>query len=442
MEGLHRKYGSIIAVDSVLPPLKARTQVLAVGPVYNRIVLGETDVFHTGPITPPGPRGSAVRRLRKGIVSINGEEHAYYRKLLLAPLRRKRIDELLPQINAIVHDELDRWPLGQRVNLWELCRALMQKIAIGVLFAQESADRQIFALAEIINAYFRASTSLLARGFPVNLPGTPFHRQNRLGERMEDMIEALARQRAGSQGESDLFALLVNATDQYGQKQSVQNIVAHIPQLFGASYETCQTALLWTLVLLTQFPGAYRCLAYDTIAEGTAEGEDYLDCIIKESMRLLPPVPFQRRIVWEPNALLGIELRRGANVYLSIFLTNRDASVFHQPHAFMPERWIRERPAQYEFTTFSAGPRTCIGAWFAMAALRSAIAAITRRFRIMIVPGTCIDPYVSISMSPRRAVPVILCPSGEPPLVSSIRGEISRLLRSDQPCLAFGDQAR
>src|SRR5262249_41174779 len=161
-----------------------------------------------------------------------------------------------PKINAIVHGELDRWPLGQRVDLWERCRALMQKIAIGVLFAPRSEDRQIFELAEIINAYFHASTSLLVRGFPFELPGTPFHRFNRLVERMEEMIRALAAQRAGSGEDNDLFAILVNATDQNGQRQAVQNIIAHIPQLFGASYETCQAALLWTLVLLTQFPGA------------------------------------------------------------------------------------------------------------------------------------------------------------------------------------------
>jgi cytochrome P450 len=128
-----------------------------------------------------------------------------------------------------------------------------------------------------------------------------------------------------------------------------------------------------------------------------------------------------------------MELRRGTNVYLSIFLTNRDASVFHQPNSFMPERWAHARPAQFDYTTFSAGPRTCLGAWFALAALRSAIAAITKRFRITIAPGTRIDPYVSISMSPRRAVPVILRAPGETPARSHIAGEISRLLRCDQP---------
>ncbi len=422
---LHKNFGNVVAVGPIVPFPRSRLHVLVVGAHYNRIVLTDTETFHTGGLTIQGREGSVVRRLRDGMVSINGEEQAYYRKLLLAPFSRKSIDGLIPQIRAIVQAELETWPQGQTLDLWRLCRRLMQRISIAVLFSRSQADRDIFELADLVNEYFRLSASVGVRLFPIAFPGSPFSRMNKIGKEIEAAAKAIFDKQTHTEFEQNLFSLLTNAKDQKGNPRKVGEIVPHLVQLFGASYETCQTSLAWTLILLTQFPDAYRCVAEEA-GRNDPEGS-YLDWVLKESMRLFPPIPLQRRIVSRPTTSLGLELPPGTNVFLPAFLTNRNPAIFQSPNAFLPARWASCNPSQYEFLTFGGGPRTCIGAWFAMTALRIAIAEIVSRFHIEIWPETRIDTYVSVSMSPRNTVPATLTPHDGKHRPSKIRGNILQM---------------
>src|SRR5262249_33346328 len=86
-----------------------------------------------------------------------------------------------------------------------------------------------------------------------------------------------------------------------------------------------------------------------------------LDAVIKESMRVLTPVPYQVRAAVQPAELGGLELRAGARVILSGTLTNRLPDLYPEPRRFRPERWERIAPSPYEYLAFGAGPRHCIG---------------------------------------------------------------------------------
>ena len=434
MTELYRNHGRFVAVERIFAFQKDQLDVLLVDPRYNRIVLSDTDTFHTGGLTVKGREGSVIRRLRNGVASINGEEHAHYRKLMLPPFRRKNVDELLPRIRAIVQAEIETWPIGQTVDLWKLSQALMQRLAIGVLFlgCNEDGD-DVYELAALINQYFRLSASLGVRLLPINLRGTSYYRLNKLGEKIEVIAKAILDKKSAPEADQDLISILVGAKDRDGNTPPMDKIIPHLVQLFGGSYETSQTSMFWTLILLTQFPDAYRRIVEAGRATQAANEKDrqgeYLDWVIKESLRLFPPVPFQRRIVSRSTSSLGMALEKGSYVFLPVFLTNRDPAVYSNPNAFLPTRWSSFNPSQFEFQTFSAGPRTCIGAWFATVALKVAIAEVASRFHIEIQPRTRIrvDAYASIAMSPRDAVPAILSHNVGDYRASEIRGNAMKM---------------
>src|SRR6185295_14109311 len=132
-------------------------------------------------------------------------------------------------------------------------------------------------------------------------------------------------------------------------------VASHILTLFGASYETCQTVLTWTLFLIAQHPDVAARLL-DEVADLPSEPAaataylktcTWLDAVLKEAMRLLPPVPMQVREAAADTDLVDGPIKARTRVILSAFLTNRLPEIYSQGDRFQPERWASLAPSQY-----------------------------------------------------------------------------------------------
>lgn len=439
LKRFHESHGRLVAIR--LPHAFAGSThrlFLAVGPRYNERVLGDTKTYRTSGVLLKGPEGSAQRRVRNGLVAMNGPKHKHYRKMMLPPLRRGAVDGMAPDMVEIVEREISSWPIGANVDIWPLAQRLMQHVAIASLFAADKGEgfAEACEAARQINGHVRLNGQTAVRMCPVNLPGLPYRRMLRNAENVERWLVRWAKKRHGAERPDDLISLIVNRADEQGREPSDQLIGRHVPTLFGAAYETCQTALTWTLLLLAQHPQVYSDLL-DEVGPAEDDGSlaarvdewPLLEAVIKESMRILPPVPFQMRVAIADTDLVDCEVKEDTRVYLSPFLTNRLPELYPDADRFRPGRWETIKPTQYEYLAFSAGPRTCIGTWFAMTVLKIAIAKIVRRYRLTAVPGARIDRVISAAMSPKRGVPMIVQPQDRRFSVSALRGNVPALVR-------------
>jgi cytochrome P450 len=171
----------------------------------------------------------------------------------------------------------------------------------------------------------------------MNLPGTPFYRMLRDAETLErGILDWVAEAGQDSDGK-DFLSILISSPDADGNPGSAAQVAAQIPILLVAPSETCENALIWTLVMLDQHPR----IAADLLDElrGRLAGSaptpvgdlPLLDAVIKESMRLLPPGPLQFRTAQRDTALAGYPMPRRSAVVLSAFLTNRNRDLFPDP---------------------------------------------------------------------------------------------------------------
>ncbi len=439
MQNIHARYGPLVAIRPLPVGWSERCFFLAVGPKYNERVLADPDTFRTSGIMLKGPADSAQRRLRYGLVAMNGAQHEHYRKLLVPPLRRTMVEGMTRRMVQIVDEEIARWPCGETVDLWPLVRRLAQRVAIAMLFSTDDGNglAEASIAAEHINAHLRMNGLPLVRGFPVNIPGTPYRRMLRYAELVERYLVSWAKKRRGVVRPDDLLSIVVNSPDENGNAPSDKLIANHVPTLFGASYETCQTALTWTLFLLALHPGIAADLLDEvadlpgddpSIADRLSQCE-FLDSVIKESMRVLPPVPYQMRVAVRDADLVDCDIARKTRVFLSPFLTNRLPDLYPEPDRFRPRRWSTINPSQYEYLVFSAGPRTCVGYWFGMTMLKVTVAQIMRRYRLTVLPGARIDRHVSVAMSPKHGIPVSIHAQDRRFSASPITGNIAQLIR-------------
>jgi cytochrome P450 len=148
--------------------------------------------------------------------------------------------------------------------------------------------------------------------------------------------------------------------------------------LLVAGHETTATALAWALERLTHAPATLERLTEET----RAGDEEYLDAVIRETLRLRPVVPFVGRRLTQPQTIGGWDLPAGAKVSPSIHLVHRREDLYPEPAAFRPERWLGVRTNPYTFLPFGGGVRRCLGASFAETEMRAVLSAIVSTLRV------------------------------------------------------------
>ncbi|KAI8440650.1 hypothetical protein MSG28_001859 [Choristoneura fumiferana] len=111
----------------------------------------------------------------------------------------------------------------------------------------------------------------------------------------------------------------------------------------------------------------------------------YLECCIKESLRMYPPVPFIGRSLTEDVTLSNYHVPAGVQCHISIYDLHHREDLFPNPSVFDPDRFLPENCIgrhPYSYIPFSAGPRNCIGQKFAMLEMKLVLAEVLRKFEL------------------------------------------------------------
>ncbi|GIY81414.1 cytochrome P450 4V2 [Caerostris darwini] len=188
-----------------------------------------------------------------------------------------------------------------------------------------------------------------------------------------------------------------------------QDVKDEVETFMSAGHDTTAMALSWTLYCLGVHPEVQK-LTFEEINYIFSDDPDrnvtredltrmkYMECVIKESLRLYPVGPFFTRECTETFEVLGHKVYPGSICFIFPLMLHRDPEVFPEPEKFKPERFFLENSKgrhPYAYIPFSAGPRNCIGQKFAMMELKVVIANILRRFRI-----TSLDPRDKVNVYP------------------------------------------
>lgn len=167
--------------------------------------------------------------------------------------------------------------------------------------------------------------------------------------------------------------IMTTADPETGQTFDVPQMVDQVAIFFLAGHETSAAALAWTLYLLAMHPDwqdrvAAEAKAWDGSFAGLSTLRDTRD-VFRESLRLYPPVPMMVRQTTQSEDFRGRSVTPGAQVVLSPWHLHRHTRIWDAPDAFDPARWQTENGKMGQRTAympFSAGPRVCTGAGFAM----------------------------------------------------------------------------
>ena len=238
---------------------------------------------------------------------------------------------------------------------------------------------------------------------------------------MDEAIYKLIQQRRDSDEETeDLLSMLMHARDEEtGQQMNDKQLRDEVVTLMLAGHETTANALSWTWMLLSKYPEVRNKLQDElnqVLAGRSPTVEDipqlrYTDMVIKESMRLYPPVSIIGREAVQDCTIGDYAVPEGCAIQISQWVMHRDPRYFENPEIFQPERWednLEKRLPRGVYIPFGDGPRVCIGRGFALMEAILLLATIAQKFQLDVLPGFPIVPQPSITLRPEYGVKVQL----------------------------------
>src|SRR5262249_28411196 len=181
----YREWGPLSYCGSALPWKKnEQKSVLALGPEYNRLVLGDIATFHTSAQTRGGPPNSALRRVRYGLTAMNGDKHRQQPQQVIGLFAKKTIDSYHDEVLESTDRLVASWPAGCVVDSSLLLKKMMLHLSARILFGREDPARSD-RLGDMIGQLFQLNWKLGVFLFPFNVPLTPMRRLLRHAEKME-----------------------------------------------------------------------------------------------------------------------------------------------------------------------------------------------------------------------------------------------------------------
>ncbi|KAL1427953.1 hypothetical protein MTO96_017072 [Rhipicephalus appendiculatus] len=141
----------------------------------------------------------------------------------------------------------------------------------------------------------------------------------------------------------------------------------------------------------------------------------YLDCVIKEALRLYPPIPLIARELGEDLSFGDVTIPKGAVSIVLIYFMHRHPRFFAQPDAFLPERFLQEERHPFLYIPFASGARNCIGQKFAQLEDKILLAHIMRRFTVhSMIPNEDLQMSLELVLRPTQGLHVKFTPRDRP----------------------------
>jgi cytochrome P450 len=315
------------------------------------------------------------------LLLLDGAHHMRMRKLMLPPFHGEAIARYEQAIEDITHRQTDAWRPGDRVRTRSVAQAITLEVIIRAVFGVTDPAR-IEELQRLLPKLSSPSPFLLLMQRDLGR-WSPWGRFLRVRDRVDELIyEEIKERRNGPDGAArdDILSLLLSARDEDGEALSDRELRDELITLLLAGHETTATSIGWAFERLLRAPEALDRLVAEV---GAGDGDDYLEAVIKETLRVRPVVTEVFRAPTARTKLGGYEFEAGSQMVVSIFLVQYDPELYPpDPEAFRPERFLEGAPEPYTWVPFGGGVRRCLGASFAQLEMRVVISAILRRARL------------------------------------------------------------
>lgn len=388
--------------------------------LIERVMLKDAEAFPKAPIE-KRVFGSS---LGQGILTAEGGHWRWQRKAAAPAFRHSELVASIPDMVAAADAQIERWRTGPVSSTAAIDADMMTTtfdvIARTVLGGCTTKEAEIIKRA---GAAFLEPISWEVGFAVVGIPEWVWHPGKRPTRKAANVLRTavahLVQARMANPGSRhDLLANLIAARNpETGKGMSESQLVDNILTFLMAGHETTAKALTWALYLLARAPQWQERIC----DEITAVAADRPVCandlgrfpvtqmVIKETMRLYPPAPVLSRMSMQPIEIGIHKVPPGSIIVIPIYAVHRHNRLWKDPDRFDPNRFLPECEkgfARTQFMPFGYGPRTCIGASFAMMEATVLLTTLLRAARFDWDGYHCPEPVSRVTLRPKGGMPL------------------------------------
>ncbi|KAL9706943.1 hypothetical protein quinque_010461 [Culex quinquefasciatus] len=397
------------------------------------------------------PYDFMVPWLGTGLLISIGEKWFQRRKIITPTFHFKILESFLEVFNKgadILIDKLDahagkeEFDIYEQVTLYALDSICETSMGVQVNAQKDPNNEYAIAVKQMSTFILRRVFSAL-RSFPSLFFLYPYAReQKRVVRKLHNFTNSvidsrrkmLEQEQANSkvsfeQQEEDVYTkrritfldLLLSVTVN-GKPLSREDIREEVDTFMFEGHDTTTSGISFTIWHLAKYQDVQQRL-YEEIDrilgkdKKTAELTnlkiqefEYLDMVVKESLRMIPPVPIIGRCLLEDMEMNGVTIPAGTNISIKICNIHTNPKIWPNPDKFDPERFSKtneDKRGPYDFIPFSAGSRNCIGQRYAMLEIKLTIIKVLASYRIL--PGESMDRLrlkADLVIRPDNVIPI------------------------------------
>jgi len=355
---------------------------------------GEANLSVFGPVIGPGS---------VSVFTLDETPHLERRRLLLPQFHGDRMQVYFAQIRDIAAKAVSTWQPGLAFALHPRTQQMTLQAIIRAVFGidsdrGEAEDRELVAALTALANDAVGSRLLLAPPLQRDLGAwSPWGRVVRIIRRADEaLLRAIARRRTAPDvaERQDILSLLLQTSYDDGERLTDRQVRDELVVMLMAGHETTGTALAWAFERILSLPeveGRIRqeldaVVGPESLSAAHLPRLEYLDAVIKESMRTRPIMPIAAgRLVQRPFEIGGYVIPPGTTLAASGYLLHRRADLYPEPDAFKPERFLGKRVIDpYEWVPFGGGVRRCVGMAFALFEMKTILATVLSQARLRI----------------------------------------------------------
>jgi cytochrome P450 len=356
--------------------------------------------------------------LGNGLVTSEGDFWRRQRKLAQPAFHHKSLVGFAETMGRLAGELAGEWELAAgSVDLHhEMMRLTLRIVGHTLMSTELGGDVNTIGRAiEVVLDYTNEIEAFLF--LPSWLPTRGKIRTRRAVAELDEVVYRLiGERRASGDYGTDLLGMLMAATDESDDSQMTdRQLRDEVMTLILAGHETTANALTWTWHLLGQHPEVAAALRREldevlgdrlpTLAD--VKQLPYTEAVIKESMRIYPPVWMIERQAIGADTIGGYPIAPDTLVAVSPWTLHRDPSIYPDPERFDPGRFLGDAGAErhrYAYLPFGGGPRTCIGNSFALMEATIVLATLAGRFDVTPISKQAVLPQPSVTLRPASPI--------------------------------------
>jgi cytochrome P450 len=357
--------------------------------------------------------------LGKGILTSDGAEWKWQRQAAAPMFRPQTLGAFVPAFVRAAIDTIARWRAAPGVHDVDadMTRATFDVISATLLPSADAAfSKQMNASMRALQRHAGWDILYAALDMPKWFPRPGMVSRLEGVRKLRAEVARLLRAQRDAGGPDNLLHRLVAARDpETGRGMDDEQLVDNLLTFYLAGHETTAKALAWTLYLLARAPDWMEKVAQevrDVAGTSPLTGEhverlQLTQQVLKESMRLYPPVPMMSRQAIAATSLDGLAVEPGMSIVMPIYAIHRHMRRWERPDEFDPTRFAPERESQiprYQYMPFGAGPRVCIGMSFALMEATAILATLAQYARFETVDGAEPVPVARVTLIPKHGI--------------------------------------